>query len=85
VVYRNGIIDSIYEVVYKNPLNGRKLGLIQYWCYRNNTELVVYEISADYILKQTEKPKEIKYLERNRHFNTGSDNRKSGKSRTFES
>ena len=63
VCYKNGIIDCIYEVVYCNPLSGKKYGLIQYWCYRNLTDLTVYEISADYILSQTEKPEIIQSME----------------------
>ena len=61
--YKNGIIDSIYEVVYSHPLNGKKLGMIQEWCYRNATEISVFEISADYILKQTERPERIETME----------------------
>ena len=61
--YENGVLKSLYEVVYKNPLTGRKLGLIEYWCYRNATELSVYEVSADYILAQTDKPEFIQTME----------------------
>lgn len=63
VCYRNGILDCIYEVVYSHPLIGRKLAMIEYWCYRNATDLVVYEISADYILKQTKKPDIMQFME----------------------
>lgn len=63
VCYKNGIIDCIYEVVYSNPLSGKKYGLIQYWCYRNLTDLTVFEISADYILSQIEKPEIIQTME----------------------
>ena len=63
VCFKNGIIDCIYEVVYSHPLTGKKYGLIQYWCYRQMTELTVYEISADYILKQVCKPDRIEVIE----------------------
>ena len=61
--YENGILKSIYEVVYTHPLTGRKLGLIEYWCYRNGTELTIFEVSADYILAQTNKPERIQTME----------------------
>lgn len=62
-VYRNGIITSIYEVVYSHSFTGRRLGLIEYWCYRNATELTVFEVSADYVLNQLEKPERIETME----------------------
>jgi hypothetical protein len=63
VCYKNGIIDCIYEVVYSHPLSAKKYGLIQYWCYMNVKELTVFEVSADYILKQTSKPDYIRSME----------------------
>ena len=62
VTYDNNIITGLYEVVKTHPVNGKKLGRIQYWCYRNFTELSVYEISADYILAQIEKPEFIQFM-----------------------
>ena len=56
-------IIHIYEVVHSHPVDGRKLGMIQYYCHANSTELVVYEVSADFILKQTEKPDQIELME----------------------
>ena len=55
----DGIITGIYEVVHKNELTGKKLGLIQYWCYLNY-DIPVYEVSAEWILCQTGKPENIK-------------------------
>lgn len=63
IVINNGIIDRIYEVVYNHPIDGKKLGLMQYWSYRNKTELNVFEVSTDFILKQTSKPDYIEILE----------------------
>jgi len=62
-VYTNGILTAIYEVVYSNPMSSKKYGLIQYWCYLNVCDLTVYEISADYILRQTGKPERIEVIE----------------------
>ena len=61
--YKDGVLDSLYEVVYSHPLSGKKLGLIQEWCYRNASELSVFEVSADFILKQTKKPERIGTME----------------------
>jgi hypothetical protein len=62
-VYKEGILDSIYEVVYSNLFTGHKLGIIWDWCYRNSIELNVFEISADYILAQTKSPEIIRAME----------------------
>ncbi len=62
-VRNDGILTTIYEVVYKHPINGRKLGMIEYWCYMTGTQLTVFEVSADYILAQTEKPDRIEIME----------------------
>lgn len=61
--YENNVLKSIYEIVYSHPVDGKKLGQIQNWCYRNATELSVFEVSADWILKQTEKPDVIRHIE----------------------
>ena len=61
--YKNGILECIYEVVHSHPLSAKKYGLIQEWCYRNYTDLSVFEISADFILRQTEKPEIIETME----------------------
>ena len=59
-VYENGVLTSIYEVVNSNPLSSHKYGIIQYWCYLNCKDLTVYEVSAEYILDQLEKPDQIR-------------------------
>lgn len=61
--YKNGILTSIYEVIYSHALTGHKLGLIQYWCYLNSKAISVFEISADYILSQIEKPEILETME----------------------
>lgn len=63
VCYENGILSKIYEIVYSHPLNGKKLGLIMDWCYRNASDLSIFEVSADFILSQTEKPERIITME----------------------
>jgi len=61
-VYKNDVLVSIYEVYHTHPLDGKKLGLIQEWCFRNQTDLSVFEVSADYILTQTEKPEFVRVM-----------------------
>ena len=63
VTYKDGVIDRIYEVVHSHPIGGKKLGMMQYWSYRNQTELNVFEISSEFILKHTEKPAHIDSIE----------------------
>jgi len=60
--YDNNIVQRVYEVTYKHPVDGKKLGMIQYWCYRNMTPLTVFEVSAEYILKQIKKPEVIDHI-----------------------
>jgi hypothetical protein len=58
-VYKNGILQCIYEVVNSHPLTALKYGMIQYYCYMNKIDLTVFEVSAEWILKQCEKPERI--------------------------
>jgi len=62
-VYNNGLPVEFYEVVHTHEIDGKKLGFIQEWSYRNQTEVSVYEVSADYILAQTEKPERVRTKE----------------------
>jgi hypothetical protein len=62
-VYKEGVLDCIYEVVHSHPLTGHKYGMIQYYCYKEVKELTVFEISADYILAQTTKPERLETME----------------------
>ena len=54
-----GQIDAFWEVEHKNGIDGKKLGKMQHYCYVNNLELYCYEVSAEWILCQTEKPEQI--------------------------
>ena len=63
-VYKNGEPNILYEVVYKNEITGSKLERIQLWCYCNAIDMVIYEVSADWILSQIKKPKKIKVMEK---------------------
>lgn len=55
----NGITD-VYEVVHKNGLDGKKLGTMQYYQYLNGYNFNVYEVQAETILLQIQKPKYIR-------------------------
>jgi hypothetical protein len=61
--YKDGVIECVYEVVYSHPLTAKKYGLIQFYYYREVKEMTVYEISADFILRQTKKPERIETIE----------------------
>lgn len=64
IVCMNGNrIDNIYEVVYTHPIDGKKLGLMQAYGYLNGTGFSVFEVSADWVLKQTKKPERIETME----------------------
>jgi hypothetical protein len=52
---QDGTIRAVYEVVHTHGLTGKKYALMQYWCFFNY-DFPVYEINADYVLNQTEKP-----------------------------
>jgi hypothetical protein len=60
--YSDGRLAAIYEVVNKNPVHGKKLGKIQYFGYLHGIEFLCHEVSADWILNQTEQPEKIEYL-----------------------
>ena len=60
---QNGVITCVYEVCHSHPVDGYKLGMIQYWCYMNGTAITVYEVSADYILSQLGRPERIETME----------------------
>jgi hypothetical protein len=55
--YNNGI--TMYEVAYTHPIDGKKLGMMQYWSYRNATPLTIHEVTAEFVLSQLRKPKLI--------------------------
>ena len=57
---KNKVPIIIYEVVHKHGLTGKKLGRIQFWCYCNAIDMNVCEVSANWILSQIKKPREIK-------------------------
>ena len=61
--YVDGVLNCFYEVVKSHPLSGRKLAIITDWCYRNSTEVSIFEVSADFVLAQTKKPDYIQYIE----------------------
>ena len=59
-VYDDEQLRAFYEVVHKCEVDGKKLGKMQYFCYLNGLEMLCHEVSADWILEQTEKPERIK-------------------------
>jgi hypothetical protein len=59
-IMKNKVPIIFYEVIYKHQFTGHKLGRMQLWCYCNAVDMKVCEVSADWILSQTDKPLEIK-------------------------
>lgn len=57
--YVNGNIICLYEILHKHQVSGKKIGRIQSWAYRNFKDLVVYEIRAEWIMCQINKPEEL--------------------------
>jgi len=55
-IYSGTRLDAFYEVTHTHPLHGKKLGLMQYWSELNNIHIPVFEIEAEWILRQCEKP-----------------------------
>ena len=62
VAYSGENLSAIYEVVNKNSIDGKKLGKIQYYGYLHGINFLCHEVSADWILNQTEKPDKIEFL-----------------------
>jgi len=63
VTFDENRVKDVYEVVYSHPITGRKLGLMQAYAYINGTGFSVFEVSADWVLKQTRKPERIETIE----------------------
>lgn len=58
----NSQIQAFYEVVHKSDISGKTIGLMQYYCYVNNLELLLHVVDAEYILTQCDKPERIEKL-----------------------
>lgn len=61
-IYKDDHIQAFYEVEHKNEINGKTIGMMQYFCYVNNLELLLHIVDAEYILSQCEKPEKIEKL-----------------------
>ena len=60
--YKDDHIQAFYEVEHKNEISGKTIGMMQYFCYLNNIELLLHVVDAGYILTQCEKPERISKL-----------------------
>jgi hypothetical protein len=61
-VYKDDHLQAFYEVEHKNEISGKTIGMMQYFCYVNNLELLLHIVDAEYILCQYGKPGRIKKL-----------------------
>ena len=59
----DGRVREMYEVYHTHPIGGKKLAMIQAWGFFNGTGFSVFEIDADFILRQTKKPERIEVME----------------------
>lgn len=62
VTYDNNQIQAFYEVVHTSDVTGKKIGLMQYFCYVNNLDIYLHTVDAEYILRQCEPPEKIEKL-----------------------
>jgi hypothetical protein len=58
-VFKEGHVQAFYEVVHQHPVDAKKLGRMQYYCFYNQLELLCHEVDAEWILRQVEKPANI--------------------------
>lgn len=63
VCYDKGEPFAIYEITHKHSIDFRKLSRIQQWSYRNGIQLQVYEVQAEWILSQIQRPKRLRYID----------------------
>ena len=56
VCYKEGHIQAFYEVVHTHPVDSKKLSRMQHYCWRNNIEVLLHEVDAEWILRQVQKP-----------------------------
>ena len=63
VCYDNCEPFAIYEITHRHGIEFTKLSRIQQWSYRNAIQLQVYEVSAEWILRQVKRPKTLKYID----------------------
>lgn len=60
--YKNGEINKIIEIVNKSDLTGEKLNKIQKYQYYTKSRFKVFSITSEYILRQVNKPDDIKMI-----------------------
>lgn len=63
VCYDDNVPFAIYEVIHKHGIDFKKLMKIQQWSYKNNIQLQVYEVQAEWILRQIKQPDKLKYID----------------------
>ena len=56
-------ICAIYEVVHRHELDAKKLSRMQFYFFISDTNIKIFEIQAEWIMRQIEKPKELQCIE----------------------
>ena len=57
--FENNEIVAFYEVCHTHSLNAKKIGRVQFWNYTNNSHAGLYEVEAEWILRQIERPDKL--------------------------
>lgn len=58
--YIDNYVHAFWEVNHTCEVDGKKLLKMQTYCYNTGQDIICYEVDAEWILNQTEKPDGIK-------------------------
>jgi hypothetical protein len=61
--FRYEKLRQIYEISHRNSMSAKKLAMIHYWQYTNGQRFCIYEVEAETILQQIQKPKYLKKID----------------------
>ena len=59
---KNGI-NTIYEIVHKHEIDSKKLARMQFYFFISEVNIKIYEIQAEWVMRQIEKPKKLIYID----------------------
>lgn len=57
--FTDGHLQAFYEVTHRHPVDAKKLGRMQHYCFANNLDIFCHEIDASWILSQVGKPESL--------------------------
>ena len=56
-------IVAFYEVEHTHGIDSKKLTRMHYWLYSNQSQAGIYEVQAEWILRQTRRPDILEYID----------------------